>query len=277
MTKKLCFFLFWTLAYVLFSALFFYTLFDFEIWNTRAWDILARSTIRGFKGLTFGISLLSAIPIYIASVRYIWKTNRLPFVPKPEKKPDAQKKSETDEDMRPKYDLPENLPDELREPFIRFHSGQLSRNTITFVRQKNTENLPTGVADTTPPETAPDAFMPVPDSFDSETANTPANNFISAPVFSDMTFGDEEVENSPLKITNADGKKVATYIFDDPDFWVADDVDFWFAEGKQIESPIKLLLNSAADKRRLVLKTNNIMNLETLVPEWEGQNITVEK
>jgi hypothetical protein len=261
MSKKLFYLLLWTAAYAIFITLFFWFLFDFQIWSTADWHRLARATIRGLKGLAFGASLISVIPVYLGSAKYVWKNKKLPF-----NFPRLSKKSEKESDAtqiknaelpatQPVF--PENLPDELREPFIRIHSGILTKNAVDFLQSGTVE----------PPvsEIAPDAFMPLPDSFD---AFEPEQ---SVPIFRDINFDN----NSPVQISKKNGKKVATYIFDDPDFWVADSENDWFATGRQIKSPIKLLLEEQADKRVLVLKTKNIMDLEKLIPEWEKMGISI--
>ena len=125
-------------------------------------------------------------------------------------------------------------------------------------------------------ETAPDAFMPVPDTFDAAPS---ASDDLGAPVFRDVDFGEEDEDDdeedfSPIEITEKNGKRIATYVFDDTDFWVTDN-DHWFATGKQIESPIRLLLDADADKRVLVLESRNIMDLESLIPIWESKGIII--
>jgi len=270
MWKKLRLLLFWTLAYSLAAALFFYILFDFQIWSDAAWQKLARAHIRGISGLAFGTSLAAAIPVYLAAVKYIWKTGKLPLNLSTSK-PKAKSKSEQTEvptNGEPKHVLPEDLPDELKEPYIRFHSGLLAKNAIDFVQSR------TDLAAAKAPEIeAPGAFMPIPESFD---APSPAAEERDAPVFRDMDFGQSDRGSNPLEIATVDGKEVAIYTFDDPDFWVADDEDNWFATGKQIESPINILLGAKADEKILILNSKNIMNLEQLMPEWENKGIKVQ-
>ena len=252
---------------MVFIALFFYIMFDFQILSPAAWHNLPRTTIRGFGGLTFGISLIAAIPIYLGIARYVWMKQKLPFEwPKLSKKGDKSKdkSAEQSEAKAPPVNFPETLPDELREPYIRIHSGALTKNAVDFIRSKTTEPEI--------PESAPDSFMPLPESFDADGAASEPE----VPMFRDIDFDSTpDDKNGPVTIADKDGKKIATYIFDDPDFWVADDEEDWFATGKQIPSPIRILMESDADERVLILKTNNIMNLENMIAEWEKKGIIV--
>ena len=267
MWKKLRLLLFWTLAYALFAALFFYILFGFKIWSDAAWHRLARMTLRGFAGLSFGASMVAAVPIYLAAVKYIWKSGRLPFAePVPKKEEKKEDKSDAPASDNSKYTLPESLPDELRESYIRFHSGLLAKNAVDFIKNRTDLFEPEQKA---PAEAS---FMPVPESFD---APPPAAEAHDSPVFRDMDFG-MPANATPLEIKTIEGKKIATYVFDDPDFWVADDEEHWFATGKQIESPVGMLLKAAADEKILVLKSKNIMDIDKLIPEWEKKGIKVE-
>ena len=282
MTKKTALLLLWSLGFALFAVAFFYFMFGFKIWSAVAWSRLMRATLRGVAGLAFGAALLSCVPIYLAFVQYILKNGRLPFS-KASKKPDSGGADEINLDAAPQYDFPENLPDELKEPFIRYYSGNLARNSIEFIQHRDTPAslMGSSVSDTSVPSVAevsvpkvvdePGAFMPVPSDFDAAPDESDGESD-AAPVFHDVDFGAGE---NPVEFSKEDGKTVATCVFDDPDFWVADDSENWFAAGKQIKSPIKILLEADADKRVLVLKSKNIMNLDATIKEWEKAGIKV--
>ncbi|MDR3208925.1 MAG: hypothetical protein LBT45_03705 [Rickettsiales bacterium] len=259
MLKKLYFLLLWSIIFAAAVALFFHVVFNFDIWSPRHWNWLAHATIRGLSGLAFGISLIAAVPVYVASAWFVWKNEKSPFnlpkLPVPKKAPSSPQ-AETAEPEN-KITFPEILPDELREPYVRAHSGFLTKNAVDFIKSVAQNN------DVPEAETAPDIMMPLPDSFDAPDD--------SAPIFRDVDFDME----SPVTLDEENGLKTATYVFDDTDFWIADDEDNWFATGKQIASPIRLLLEEDADKRILVLKTKNIMNMDALIPEWEKKGITV--
>jgi hypothetical protein len=258
MYKKARLLFVWTLAYAAFAALFFHIAFNFQIWSAMDWHRLARATLRGFSGLTLGVSLAAALPIYLACAGYILKTGKSPINLMPEKKKSASKETAADKlaEVPKKHVLPPDLPDELKEAYIRFYTGILAKNAIWIDKKIEPK-----------PEVADNSFIPMPASFDA-----PEPEEESAPVFRDFSFSSD----SPVSIVEKDGKKIATYTFDDAAFWVADDPDHWFATGKQIESPIKLLLAADADERVLVLKEKNIMDLDKLAPEWEKLGIIVK-
>ena len=71
--------------------------------------------------------------------------------------------------------------------------------------------------------------------------------------------------------------KFAIVAHTDPDFWVAD-ADAWFAAGKTRKSPIDLVKRVATEHNIepvLYLGSNNIMDIENLVPQWEQDGIHV--
>ena len=270
MLKKFKLLSFWTIGYTLFVTIFFFILFNFNIWSL-SWIGIKPAAIRGFDGFVFVVSFLAIIPVYISTARYVWKTQKFPYsVPKFQLK---KKKSEKKEETPPLVDEPEKhlfppeLPDELRAPYIRAKTSLLSKNSVNFSNIQMSEISDVQVPDDNP---APETMMPLPESFDEGSEP-------SIPVFKDISFGSESEsvsapDNSQITIKD----DTATFVFDDPDFWVADDENDWFATGKQIESPIKLLLSANVTKRILVLKERNIMNIDNLIPKWEEQGITVE-
>jgi hypothetical protein len=130
---------------------------------------------------------LAVIPVYLASAWRVIKNSALPFaVPNLAKKNDEKNSDGPAETAAAKLDFPDNMPDELKEPYIRIHSGQLSRNAIEFVKKNDDAPTATPIAkesdDTAP---APDEFMPLPDSFDAAEQESSDND---SPVFKDVIF-----------------------------------------------------------------------------------------
>jgi hypothetical protein len=276
MWKKARILVLWTLLYAAFLAIFFHAAFRFDILSAGAWRAVMRMTIRGTKGLAFGTAIIAMIPAYLAFAYQICRNGKWPL-----NMPDFLKKKKSDDkedsssgQAQEIAEFPIDLPDELRVPYIRIHSGNLSKNAVDFITGNNFAQQ------IAPADDARDApgddqvpMMPPPDSFDPTEP--------TAPVFREISFEDganigaADPETSPVRIEERDGEKIATYVFDDADFWVADD-DNWFANGKQIESPAKLLLAADADRRVLMLKQKNIMNIDALIGEWEEKGIKVE-
>ena len=153
-------------------------------------------------------------------------------------------------------------------------------------------------------EVKDDAEMwPLPESFDIKKSDE-----VSVPLFSDIKFDDDqetETENEnetqetePTKnesdkdefldylrglgvdVVRKDNlyitEKYALALHNDDDFWVADELD-WFAPGKQKTSPIKSLLEIKEQgiEPVLCLGSQNIMDIETLKPQWEKSGIKV--
>jgi hypothetical protein len=72
-------------------------------------------------------------------------------------------------------------------------------------------------------------------------------------------------------------KTHAIVTHNDSDFWVVDNEN-WFANGKTKPSPI-LAVKSVAEQHNvkpvLYLAEQNIMDIETLIPQWESDDITI--
>lgn len=80
-------------------------------------------------------------------------------------------------------------------------------------------------------------------------------------------------ESGDLIIT--DTHVIATH--SDQDFWVTDNEN-WFATGKVRQSPVAVACHVAKEnglKPALYLSATNIMDLETLIPQWESIGVTV--
>lgn len=283
-------------------------MFNFDMFSARYWHNLFRAELHGFAGFVFGILMLSALPLYIATTTLIIRTKKPLFeMPAPIKKiidrmqptliekPKTESEETTTKKIEPEPDpLPKNLPTEMRQQYIRarIHCDAFQYSSIN---QPAKNNIPAPVAPIPEPQQITEE-IPLPTDFDIET---PIENFediseISAPSFSDISFDDtpapENETNNPvaefLTNRNTDYRiqdnlivtsthAIATH--NDEDFWVADK-DFWFATGKQIPSPIQEL-KSTCEKDGLqgilYLGTTNIMNLDNLINEWESDGIHV--
>ena len=280
----------WTAVYAIFATVFFAALFGFNIWAAADWNGLWRIAIRGLDGLAFAASVLAIIPLYISTACFTWKHGKFPVkIPVPFSTK-ISKDAPADEPQPIKHvevSIPNDLPDEMRELYIQAHSGSLAHNIsdllIDRLKIRNKEPAVT-------------EFMPLPQSFDFDDAASVAGDFqapespnlpdfsvlgeprlpTETPTFSDFSFDDTEEKPAAKAYPNfTDNGKVAEYVFDDPDFWIADDVGDWFANGKQIESPIKLLLDSKSPKKVLHLKTNKIADLQECVNRWEELGIKI--
>lgn len=300
----------WTLCYVATMWFILKFMFSFDMFSGTHWNHLMRAELRGFPGFVFGILILAALPLYIASTTLIIRTKKpllsIPvpnFIKKlwshmqptlinppasPENKEEkAENKNETDANT-----LPPELPSELRTAYIRAQMNITPEQRSAF----NQPMLVTSpVTDISAPAPEPELTeIPLPTDFEFEPTNTPdydTDNLtqMSAPTFTDITFDDNTTTNPIAEYLNNIGTKFETFdniittdkhaiaTHNDDDFWVCDD-DFWFATGKQIESPIKQLSQIANERNLspiLYLGASNIMDLDKLIPTWESMGVTI--
>ena len=249
----------WTIFYAAAAGLIFYALFHFNIYSARHWAILSRMRLRGADGFLMGAMIVAVIPAYLATAVFVWKNGKWPIQrPAFLKKKKEEKEEEKIDKIAAVPELPANLPDEMIFPYIRAKNGiRMRNNAADFIKPPVIESgAPAGSASL-------DSFMPPPVSFDAPVDAGPQ----APPMFRDFSFNEEP----KVKIENG----AATYIFDEPGFWIADDEN-WFAEGRQIKSPVAELLAANASERTLVLKNKNIQSLDDIIPNWIATGIKVE-
>ena len=304
----------WTVCYIAAMWAILYWLFSFDMFSIRYWQHLLRAELRGFPGFVFGILVLAALPLYIATTLLIVRTKKpLLSVPIPEiiKKfwarmqptlinppaPETKEKEEEKEPTTPEKpldELPPELPYELRTAYVRARLHTTPEQHSVFNQPIITTPLPVAQ----PIETTPASEIqeiPLPSDFNTELTTEPdfmMDEFLqsAAPTFTDITFGTPEKNDDPIsEHLNKIGKKfnrieeiiitdkhaIATH--NDDDFWVCDN-QFWFATGKQKESPIIKLTNIASQRGLtpvLYLGSDNIMDLDTMRQSWESSGITI--
>ncbi len=262
-------------------------MFKFNIFSSLHWQHLIRSELRGFPGFVFGILILSALPIYIATTTLIIRTkNPLFTIPVPGFiktiwshmqptliNPPATEQSDENKSKEQKSDyddLPSELPSELRTAYLRARMNITPEQRSSF-NQPAQSNTNTPTFDTTESNT-PDE-IPLPTDFDvpptsNENINLSDTDFsqISAPTFSDISFETSnittETNHENLLTKYLDKKEIkyktkndiiiteknAIASHTDTDFWICDN-DNWFATGKQRPSPIKELLEISTSKK----------------------------
>jgi hypothetical protein len=306
-----------------------------------------------FPEVVFGILVLGAIPLYVATTTVIVRKKEGLFkIPVPNcLKPQEPEKVESKEEScvqnitQEVVELPPHMPREMREGFIRARNNMRMQQYSVFNKPVKEEEeaadqekieevieknesvkvpeqpksvvkvpeviaqkknaMPKPVVKTDAPEVKDmETALPLPDDFEVKTE--PSFDDVVVPTFSDIKFDDDEEEPTVAKNENTDDKedeadeymdyfqdlgvkaerkdglyltdKFAIAIHDDSDFWVADEID-WFAPGKQKPSPIAALLEAKAKglKPVLYLESENIMDLDKLLPEWKKSGIKVIK
>lgn len=267
----------WSGWYFVISYFIFMFMFDFNILQPSNWAKLSNIVLHGFAGFAFGIALFALMPIWLAGCFTIIKTDKpLKLIAKKtaDKKAEEPKKIEKEES---KIIFPSEMPEEMQVPYSRMLRGQLSRGAMNCktvspqspaVLSAECEQCDKEVQN-----------MTLPESFDIDVKEE-----ASAPVFKELNWDNDDIEfNNPdenqIKIEIRGNKKFAIVTHDDSDFWVADEEN-WFASGKQKPSPINTVIKIANTENAipvLLLKTENIMDLDILIPKWKVSGIKIIK
>ncbi|MCL2737658.1 MAG: hypothetical protein FWE17_02240 [Alphaproteobacteria bacterium] len=301
----------WTALY--FAAIWFLLsfMFGFDAFNIAHWVRIPAIRLSGLAGLTFGVLMIATLPIYFAVIKFIISSGKpfpLPFVPEKEKKDNEDKKEKPDEVQESGPALPENLPQELHELYVRALKRGDFANPVKSAFEANGNAVIPESHETICPEPGDSASKPVPSlpipDFDESLAEPES----SGPVFKEVLFDTKEnfdVETddalrftphvSRIKSlgfeTSVDGDIViatripnpnteyrfAIAIHDDPDFTIADKDD-WFAAGKQRPSPAAAAIDAGARHDAvpvLYLAESNIMDLENVKNEWTTLGVRV--
>ena len=69
----------WTVLYVVFMWVILYYLFNFNMFSIAHWVRLARVELHGFPGLVFGVLILAAVPMYIATIVLTMRNKSMPI------------------------------------------------------------------------------------------------------------------------------------------------------------------------------------------------------
>ena len=274
------------------------------MFNGAQWHRLAHAHLRGFPGFVFGILILAMIPLYVASSVLIVRTQKplitipLPKIVKATQSKKADTPSESKPEQKAEQKLFPDIPDEIRPTFVRAQHNVALFQSYNEKQNDNDQESPVDTPDTnqtTDNTDSLDSDLPLPPDFDiffdNETNET--NDLLVAPTFTSINF-DEPAEkpkqNSQLSeylsskqinfsthdnIVITDTHAIITH--DDDDFW-ATDTDNWFATGKSRPSPIKTVISFASEHNlqpAIYLASTNILDLETLIPQWESDGIKV--
>lgn len=300
--------LIWTIFYIFIMWFVLYFMFNFNIFNNNQWYKLAHAELHGFAGFVFGLLILAALPLYIATTTLIIRTKKplitLPtpkiiptkLLSKPQTIVPVATPEETKTEAPPQETLPDELPPELHSIFIR------ARNRINMY-ELNTQSTLTNDDEI---NTTQNNTFPLPTDFDIQLDAIPGMddtpNF-NTPVFTDINFDDTdtktEIKADTNKATN-NNEKITNYLaqqnisfsvtdniittkthaiitHSDPDFWVIDEEN-WFANGKICPSPIYKIQEFALEKNLtpvIYLETTNIMDLDAHIKSWESNGIIV--
>ena len=281
----------WTACYAVIMWSILFWLFNFNMFSATQWRILAHAELRGFPGFVFGILILAAVPMYIATTSIVVRTKKPLFkIPATDAPPPAP-------DTTPSTPA-KTIPAEVRAAFTRAREHGAIFQKSAF--DPSNADAPTArrAPDATP-ELQPAGELPLPPDFDTpEFGGAPT----FAPVFSDINFDDDAPtapaqqsatildEISPMtEYLFANGTEFTVEngliftdrdviaVHNDPDFWIADNEN-WFAAGKQKPSPADAVLAAGAARGVrpvLYLAQTNILDLDARRAQWASDGITV--
>ena len=218
----------WTIGYIIVMWAILYFLFNFNMFDGHMWHRLMHARLHGFAGHVFGLLILAALPLYMASTTLIIRTKKplievpVPKIPlpqflRPKPKPATDTAPESGGDtpsLGPneetiKVDLSPDIPAELRPAYRRahHHMGQLQTSIFNSIDIKQTTGK-TNTPDNTPEITdmSGDTF-PLPTDFDipADTNDTPI--FTEIPTFSTIDF-DTPINQEPETSTETPEPKI---------------------------------------------------------------------
>ena len=296
----------WTIGYFFVLWFILKFIFNFDMFSAHYWWKFFHATLHGFGGLVFGALVYAALPIYIATVLTIYRKKepiiQIPLLNKisdfivslfPKKAEPIIEKEEQEEKIeeKPTNEYPDDLPSELRVPFMRAKNHMSLNGAISvYNKQKTSVQQPQ-----TPEQIMSESNnnIPLPTDFDiSDTLETNNNDFI--PTFTDINFDEpvvEKLENNTTKYFESKNieyetyknfvatEKYLIYEHNDGDFWIMDE-DSWFAAGKQMDNPTHELIDIAKQNGLipvLYLQSQNIMDIESATEQFENDGIRVIK
>ncbi len=208
----------WTACYIFAMWAILHFMFNFDMFSGTDWTRLAHAKLRGFPGFVFGLLILSAIPLYIATTTIIIRkkaplfTIPLPKIMEPVPAEPAPAPSTATDTIQPApesktpndintNELPHKIPDELRIPFMRAHNnmGPIQHSVFDTSRITAT-NKTSDIPAATTPVTQPANELPLPNDFDipSDNFDTDMNTINFAPVFQDIDFDEPDTTNEAL-------------------------------------------------------------------------------
>ena len=295
----------WTIWYFFIIWFILKFIFNFDMFSYNYWWKFFHATLHGFGGLVFGLLIYTAIPIYIATVLIIYRTQKpimaIPFIDKiidkifakkNESKPteSATQNDEPESEENQGQEFPDDLPPELRIPFTR------AKNKMSLIGVTSVYNQQPTIKkqESNEPINTQNEAMPIPTDFDISDSLNDMND--SVPTFHDINFDapiatEIELKNNTTKYFDKKHieyetyhdfvatEKYLIYEHNDEDFWIMDG-DSWFAAGKQKDSPINELIELSKQNKLtpiIYMASQNIMDIDNTISNFESKGIHVIK
>ena len=259
----------WTIGYFIATWAIMRFMFNFDIFSRVRWWQLAHAHLHGFPGFVFGILILAAVPMYIATTIIISRTKEPLFTikipesvrnffknaftqtpmdePTPVETPQPEQPIiDTPEPTNKQPSIPDNIPSEMRVAYM--HAMEHTSRTPTSAFDLGNVTKSTKSSSQPEPETiTTNNDMPIPTDFDIDDVDEVID---SVPQFTDISFGDDDDDDTVFEINDIPeisdtNKIVADYMKSksvpytiDNDVIVTDkfaivshtDSDFWVAD-----------------------------------------------
>lgn len=222
----------WTVFYIAAMWCIFRVMFNFDIFSSHQWAHLCHAELRGFAGFTFGIMILAAAPLYIATAvitarnnafmftvpvpgvikRIIEMMTPTPIVPEPATT-SAEPAATPSAPDNATPALPDGLPTELRGAFLRARSG-IGREQFSSFNMRNID-APSGDSAPESTNTTAPGDLPLPTDFDLGDGDAPIADDMSnmaAPVFTEINFDDDDDTDNDTEPSPIDDNPVLEYL-----------------------------------------------------------------
>ena len=202
----------WTVGYFITTWAIMEFMFDFNILSAHRWWQLAHAHIRGFPGLVFGILILAAVPMYIATTIVIARTKeplftiKIPefikraFVQTPmdddteKTEPAATLAAESETKSDTPAPVPDMVPSEMRVAYARAREHierAISAFDLGNITQTSTPQTTESQTNTTTP-----GDIPIPTDFD---IDDDLDDMISGvPQFKEINFDDYDDDDKDI-------------------------------------------------------------------------------
>ena len=209
----------WSIGYFVATWAIMQYMFNFNIFSRTRWIQLAHAHLYGFPGFVFGILILAAAPMYIATTVVIARnkaplfTIKIPefiktfFINAFQQTPMADEKpvdaptpetpqvenTDTPVEKTVQNPIPESVPSELRVAYARARE-HIGRTPVSAFDLGNVTKLAKPVDAPTPTQEEPED-MPIPSDFD---INDVDGMIDSVPQFTDVNFDDDDESDDEI-------------------------------------------------------------------------------
>ena len=218
----------WTIGYVFATWTIMNYMFNFNIFSSTRWHQLMHAHLHGFAGMVFGILILAAVPMYIATTIVIARTKaplfsfKVPecvktffinaFTQTPMNEEPQQNEPMTEPAPAPEQDepaitensekdIPETVPSELRIAYMRARDHISRHQTSAFDLGHMTKGTtPTTPTQNSEPVVQPsETDIPIPTDFDIDDVDDMID---SIPTFTDINFDDDSDDETTIEIND---------------------------------------------------------------------------